>query len=248
MFALWVGPFIAWVALQGTALVGLRGVARIVSIPPVIALIVVLDMTYTGLRQHSNLWWLFVSFASPPGAIWNLLCILLSSAEPKRKKRLLVVACGIAGALSLAYFVSSAIAGARHRNAVQRQESEAEMILLGLGPRVLVSEPRVEGTALHPAELFRVVQADSSALGACYRMGLRTDPEASGDVLLNVTVGFDGRVAAASVTESSGARAAEQCIVERIRTLEFPQPRSSSPVSFALPLRFDGSAMQDEPR
>ena len=90
--------------------------------------------------------------------------------------------------------------------------------------RVERGRPSVNGF-LSRDQIERVVRRHSRGFRYCYERELADDPELAGRISVNWTIGLDGRVESASVTENSiGSRNVESCIVREVRRMRFDQP------------------------
>ncbi len=84
--------------------------------------------------------------------------------------------------------------------------------------------PNVNGF-LSREQIERVVRRHSRGIRYCYERELADDPGLGGRVSVNWTIGLDGRVQSASVTENSlGNRNVESCILREARRMRFDQP------------------------
>jgi TonB family protein len=71
-------------------------------------------------------------------------------------------------------------------------------------------------------ELSRVINSHNDAIEYCYKKEAKLNPNLQGDVLIEFTVGFNGRVKGSRVVQSSlSNRAVENCIMTRIRGWRF---------------------------
>jgi hypothetical protein len=90
--------------------------------------------------------------------------------------------------------------------------------------RVQMSAPQSNGFCSREM-IERVVRRHQRGIRFCYERELQSDPELSGRVTANWTIGLDGSVVNASITENSmGNRNVESCMVAELRRMRFDQP------------------------
>ena len=90
--------------------------------------------------------------------------------------------------------------------------------------RVERGRPNVNGF-LSREQIERVVRRHSRGFRYCYERELQNDPELAGRVSVNWTIGLDGRVESASISENSmGDRNVESCILREVRRMRFDEP------------------------
>ena len=103
---------------------------------------------------------------------------------------------------------------------------------MGLGEK---SEERVSGTvatgaadvdgSLDPGAIAKVVQSRMRMVQDCYERELKRNPGLAGKVEIEFTIGEDGRVEQARVSNNTlSSDAVGACIVGRIRAWRFPKP------------------------
>lgn len=123
--------------------------------------------------------------------------------------------------------------------------SAAEWIAVALGTPACVFPGRVDprssapyreappdpGTApaLSPQEIERVFQSAMPHIRVCYAARLNEVPDLSVDMEVLLLVDADGRVSDADITRGERADAAlSRCVLERVRRLRFPPPRTGT--------------------
>lgn len=75
----------------------------------------------------------------------------------------------------------------------------------------------------------------------CYRERRTERPGLAGTVTLRFVIDADGEVVSAEVAESSlGDDATESCMIDKIRTIDFPAPKSGQKTTWNLPFHFQG--------
>jgi hypothetical protein len=104
---------------------------------------------------------------------------------------------------------------------------------------------------LEPGQINAVLKKHSSELVACYsEVGKLA--YVGGTVELKLRVGVDGAVRTAQVAESDlGAWAAEKCLLEVARRMQFPKPRGGGDAELSFPLELparSAAAVADEQR
>lgn len=104
-------------------------------------------------------------------------------------------------------------------------------------PEVVVATPVVTRTAAPaPEPVVRAAQALRPELVACYELGLRTDPQLRGSLVVGLTLDAQGRVTEARPElDGLGAPVVARCVVDKVRAARFPTDRAER---FSLPLRF----------
>lgn len=91
-------------------------------------------------------------------------------------------------------------------------------------PQMSRGTPQVAGF-LSREQIERVVRRHSRGIQYCYERELQNDPALEGRISVNWTIGLDGRVESASVTENSmGNRNVESCVLQEVRRMRFDQP------------------------
>jgi TonB family protein len=85
----------------------------------------------------------------------------------------------------------------------------------------------------------RVIQSRLREMKACYEKGLNRDPSLGGKIVLEWTIGKQGRVTEASVKNSTmGNAEVEQCALSRLRTWRFPEPPVGREAEVTYPFVF----------
>jgi len=108
--------------------------------------------------------------------------------------------------------------------------------------KVNISEggaPGVDG-GLTQQEVSQVIRAHLNEIRHCYETLLQSSPSAAGKVEVKFVVAGSGIVTSASVLNSGISDARMQgCIVSKIKTWKFPQPRGGQAVNVAYPFVFN---------
>jgi hypothetical protein len=87
--------------------------------------------------------------------------------------------------------------------------------------------------------ILKVVRRHQNQIRFCYETELSRDPSLAGKVTVAWTIDATGGVSIAEVAESGLQNpAVEGCIVQRIRSWKFPEPRSGQEVSITFPWVF----------
>ena len=106
---------------------------------------------------------------------------------------------------------------------------------------VKTEAPEVDG-ALDSAAIARVVRGRMRMVRDCYERELKRDPGLAGKIEIEFTIGEDGKVEEAYVSNNAmGSDAVGACIVGRIRRWRFPQPDGGS-VTVNFPFIFTPSS------
>ena len=88
-------------------------------------------------------------------------------------------------------------------------------------------------------EVRRVIERNHARFKWCYEKELSRDPNLSGKIAVYFTIAPNGRVAKASLRESSmGDDTVETCVVEKMESLQFPNPRGGGVVVVTYPFVF----------
>jgi hypothetical protein len=96
-------------------------------------------------------------------------------------------------------------------------------------------EAMIEG-GLDRDEIAAVIQRHLGEIRFCYEQGLQTKSELKGRVAVKFVIGSSGFVNTASVNNSTlRAMDVEGCIVNRLKTWKFPQPRGGVNVKVTYP-------------
>lgn len=97
---------------------------------------------------------------------------------------------------------------------------------------LLVSAP---AGALVQDDVNRVIRAHAGSFKACYVKELAKSPGLAGKVVVQFTVGVDGKVSNAKVADSTlRSEPVERCLVRAFAALEFPRRSSATTVKFPL--------------
>jgi TonB family protein len=105
------------------------------------------------------------------------------------------------------------------------------------GARLEIANPRVRGS-LDRDVILRVFRQRHGQLQNCYELALQRNPALEGRVILNFTIGEQGKVSEARIgTSTLGDHDVEACLVSRLRAWTFPGPQAGS-VQIAFPLVF----------
>jgi hypothetical protein len=94
------------------------------------------------------------------------------------------------------------------------------------------------GGHIAPAVIQRVVRAAFGDLRRCYEDGIRTRPNVVGRVTVKLVIDTDGHVAFAKAEASDlPDRTVVDCLVDRMRKMQFPSPEGGS-VTVVYPIVF----------
>ncbi|MES3037586.1 MAG: AgmX/PglI C-terminal domain-containing protein [Bdellovibrionota bacterium] len=97
------------------------------------------------------------------------------------------------------------------------------------------SEASVEG-GLDRNEIAAVIRRHESEVRFCYEQGLQTKPKLNGRLSMKFMIGPKGSVTLAQVMNSSlGNIPVENCIRDRLKTWNFPQPQGGVTVKVSYP-------------
>jgi outer membrane biosynthesis protein TonB len=104
-------------------------------------------------------------------------------------------------------------------------------------PAAEVQAPKLKAVGeLDPDIIRRIVRAHINEVRHCYNEGLSRDPELSGRLIADFTIGADGRVQApAKISEGIGDAETETCVANAIQRWLFPKPRGGGEVSVTYP-------------
>lgn len=105
-------------------------------------------------------------------------------------------------------------------------------LLMGLTIFTCASQVQAAATATYAGEgsldkdlIRRVVRAHIPEIRHCYNQALSRNPEAQGEVVLDFTIGVDGKVTAATVAANSmGDAMAAECMRAAATGWLFPKP------------------------
>lgn len=100
--------------------------------------------------------------------------------------------------------------------------------------------PEVDGS-LDSGAIAKVVQSRMRMVQDCYNRELKRDPSLAGKIEIEFTIGEDGRVESARVSNNKmGSDAVGECIIGRIKSWRFPKPEGGS-VTVNFPFIFASS-------
>ncbi len=112
------------------------------------------------------------------------------------------------------------------------------------GPRIRVrmkmSKPQIDDGALDGKSVARKIRARKRAFQACYERELKRNPSLKGKLVLEVTVGENGRVAEIDIADNALNNAVANCIKGKMRSIRFPKPDGGE-ASFTYPFIFASS-------
>jgi TonB family protein len=97
--------------------------------------------------------------------------------------------------------------------------------------------------------ILSVVKQHQNEIKFCYEQQLLKDPQLAGKVVLDFTVGPDGRVTSANVADESTLRgpAVGTCMTARVRRWKFPRPEGGGEVNVRFPWVFKAADGAPEP-
>ena len=105
-------------------------------------------------------------------------------------------------------------------------------------PEVMAGKVVVRGS-ISREEIQRVMMQHHVRVKACYQRALQSDPALAGRVVVELTIGEDGRVRAVRIKSSALDNAeVKGCILRVLRALRFPQPAGSGEVIVNYPFVF----------
>lgn len=91
---------------------------------------------------------------------------------------------------------------------------------------------------LAPAEIRRVLGQEQGAIRACYERQLRNNNQLQGDVVLQVRIGNDGKVAATRVRGNLKDNDVKSCMQKIAGGWTFPAPSGGTCAVFEAPFHF----------
>lgn len=99
--------------------------------------------------------------------------------------------------------------------------------------------PTLQGDGLSRAQVAKVINEHLSEIRACYKGAILRDPDVSGKIIVNFTIGASGKVTRSAIDSSSvGYPRLETCVVGRLKTWNFPKPRGGVNVGVVYPFIF----------
>lgn len=99
----------------------------------------------------------------------------------------------------------------------------------------VAEEATVEG-GLDRDEIAAVIQRHLGQIRFCYEQGLQTKPDLSGRVAVKFVIAGSGFVSLANVSNTSlKNKAVEGCVVQRLKSWKFPEPRGGVNVRVTYP-------------
>jgi TonB family protein len=102
--------------------------------------------------------------------------------------------------------------------------------------------------ALSKREVRRVIGSNLARFKVCYEKSLDENPTLEGEIAVHFTIAPTGEVARTSVREASMKdENVESCILEVMRSLQFPRPPGGGVVTVTYPLRFSNGAREPAP-
>jgi outer membrane biosynthesis protein TonB len=113
-----------------------------------------------------------------------------------------------------------------------------------VGPKIRVrmkmSKPKIDDGNLDGKSVARKIRARKRAFQACYERELKRNPSLKGKLVLEVTVGENGRVADIFVADNALNNAVANCIKGKMRSIRFPKPEGGE-ATFSYPFVFASS-------
>ena len=103
------------------------------------------------------------------------------------------------------------------------------------------------GSFCQQDDILKVVQLNKEILLDCYKNELKVTPKISGKVILNWTIGTDGKVLKASVEQSTlKNEGVENCLVELAKKWQFVKPNGGlCHIKFPFVFNYDGENLSD---
>ncbi|MGE9744989.1 TonB family protein [Bdellovibrio bacteriovorus] len=99
----------------------------------------------------------------------------------------------------------------------------------------LDEEASVEG-GLDRDQIIAVINKNRGQIVYCYEKGLQAQPSIGGRVAVDFVIGPAGRITTAKVAQSSlGSRMVENCMLQRMKTWQFPRPVGNVNVDVLYP-------------
>lgn len=105
-------------------------------------------------------------------------------------------------------------------------------------PKVPAGDPWECSGDVAPTEIRRVLGQEQSAIRSCYERQLRNNNQLQGDVVLQVRIGNDGRVAATRVRGNLKDNDVKSCIQGVAKGWSFPSPAGGACAVFEAPYHF----------
>ncbi len=97
----------------------------------------------------------------------------------------------------------------------------------------------VVGGSLDRSAISAVVRRSTASVRRIYEAHLRADPSLEGRIVVRMTIGADGRVVDASVSEDTvGSTALAAAVLGFVRSLRFPEPSGGGNVEVVYPFAF----------
>ena len=88
-------------------------------------------------------------------------------------------------------------------------------------------------------EVARVIHAHLNEIRYCYESGILRDPALSGKLLVDFQIGASGRVPDAAISEATlNGGGVGPCLLSKLRTWKFPEPRGGVKVAIRYPFIF----------
>ena len=89
-------------------------------------------------------------------------------------------------------------------------------------------DPQTRGGTVDQEGLQRTLRRKRADIERCYERALAGDPELAGRILIEFTIGSDGRVSSASLRENTVGSAVGSCIEGRVRRWRFDPPEGGN--------------------
>jgi TonB family protein len=106
-------------------------------------------------------------------------------------------------------------------------------------PTIAPVEFKVNDGSLDRELVRRVIQENKNQIRACFERLLNQDPDLNGKVQTQFTIGPDGRVLEAKVSQSTtGNSELDTCVASRVRLWVFPKPKGGGTVVVSYPFIF----------
>ncbi len=103
------------------------------------------------------------------------------------------------------------------------------------------TEPTITG-GLTKADIKKVIHKNRNQIRYCYEQGLATNKNLEGRVAIQWIINGQGNVVMATVSQSDMAvKSVEQCIIAKIKTWKFPEPKGGGIVEVNYPFTFKTS-------
>lgn len=103
----------------------------------------------------------------------------------------------------------------------------------------VISKTQKNSYSLDQDQISQIIEKSRSSLNRCYALLLQNEPQAKGDVLINMIIDNQGKVKEPKITLNfTSDTNFQSCLLGVLKRMDFP-PHSGELISTSFPLKFE---------